>query len=34
VMMAAVLVSIAPILVAFSLAQRHFIEGMALSGLK
>lgn len=34
VMMAAVLVSIAPILIAFSLAQRHFIEGMALSGLK
>lgn len=34
VMMAAVLVSIAPILVAFALAQRHFIEGMALSGLK
>jgi ABC-type glycerol-3-phosphate transport system permease component len=33
-MMAAVLVSVAPIMVAFFIAQKHFIEGVALSGLK
>jgi ABC-type glycerol-3-phosphate transport system permease component len=33
-MMAAVLVSVAPIMIAFFLAQKHFIEGVALSGLK
>jgi len=34
IMMAAVLVSVAPIMVAFFIAQKHFIEGVALSGLK
>jgi ABC-type glycerol-3-phosphate transport system permease component len=34
IMMAAVLVSVAPIMVAFFLAQKHFIEGVALSGMK
>lgn len=34
IMMAAVLVSVAPIMIAFFLAQKHFIEGVALSGLK
>ena len=34
IMMSAVLVSVAPIMVAFFIAQKHFIEGVALSGLK
>lgn len=33
-MMAASLVSVAPIIVAFFLAQRHFIQGIAMSGFK
>jgi multiple sugar transport system permease protein len=34
VMMAAVLVSVAPIIAAFLAAQKHFIQGVALSGMK
>jgi multiple sugar transport system permease protein len=34
IMMAASLVSVLPIIVAFMVAQKHFIEGMALSGFK
>ncbi|MFN8376742.1 MAG: hypothetical protein U0694_28205 [Anaerolineae bacterium] len=34
VMMAGSLVSVAPIIVVFFLAQRYFIEGIALSGVK
>jgi ABC-type glycerol-3-phosphate transport system permease component len=33
-MMAAALISVAPIIVMFMLAQRHFIQGMAMSGFK
>ena len=33
-MMAASLISVAPIIVAFFLAQRHFIQGISLSGFK
>jgi ABC-type glycerol-3-phosphate transport system permease component len=34
IMMAAVLISVAPIMIAFFIAQKHFIEGVALSGFK
>ena len=34
IMMAGALVSIAPIIVLFLIAQRQFIEGIALSGVK
>ncbi len=33
-MMAASLISVAPIIIAFFLAQRHFIQGIAMSGFK
>ena len=33
-MMAASLISVAPIIVAFFLAQRHFIRGISMSGFK
>ena len=33
-MMAASLISVAPIIVAFFLAQRHFIQGISMSGFK
>ena len=33
-MMAAALISVAPIILAFFLAQRHFIQGISLSGFK
>jgi multiple sugar transport system permease protein len=33
-MMAAALVSVLPIIVAFMLAQKHFIQGVAMSGFK
>ena len=33
-MMAASLISVAPIIITFFLAQRHFIQGIALSGFK
>ena len=33
-MMAASLISVAPIIIAFFLAQRHFIQGIAMSGFR
>ena len=33
-MMAASLLSVAPIIIAFFLAQRHFIQGIPTTGLK
>jgi multiple sugar transport system permease protein len=33
-MMAASLVSVAPVAIVFLFAQKHFVEGIALSGMK